>query len=122
MLRQSKKTQKNYQRYYIYKITNPNGSTYIGATTDIEKRVKVYESDPRVYKNQTNLSKSIEKYGWSKHQLIILKTFEGNFSINELTDIEQNYILKEYMLDKKKNLNTIIKGISKSETAQARDI
>lgn len=122
MLRETKKQLKNYQKYFIYKITNPNGAKYIGATTNIEARIKIYEGDQRVYKNQTNLYKSIEKYGWNNHKLIILKTYEGNFNITELNDIEQKYIIEQFFNDPKKTLNTIIKGVSKEQAQQPRDI
>lgn len=122
MLRANQKLLKNYQKYYIYRITNPNGAKYIGATTNIEARVKTYSGDNRVYKNQTNLYKSIEKYGWLNHKLEIIKSYTGNFNITELNDLEQKYIIEQFFIDPKKTLNTIIKGVSKEQAQQERDI
>lgn len=122
MLRQSQKLLKNYQTYYIYRITNPSGAKYIGLTTNIEARIKTYSGYNRVYKNQTNLYKSIEKYSWTNHKLEIIKTYSGDFNINELNDIEQGYIMEQFFIDPKKTLNTIIRGVSKEEARQERDI
>jgi len=122
MLRYNQKILKNYRTYCIYRIINPNNAVYIGATTNLKLRLKTYQENPNVYKNQTNLSKSIEKYGWHAHKVEILKEYTGDFDISTLNDIEQSYILKQYILNPDKTLNVVVKGISKEQMAAPRDI
>lgn len=122
MLRYNKKTLKNYSKYFIYKITNPNGAVYIGATTNIELRIKIYAGDIRVFKNQSNLCKSILKYSWENHTIEVIKSYEGDFNITDLNDIEQSYIMLQYSKEPNKTMNTIVKGLSKEQMNIERDI
>lgn len=50
----------------IYKITNPEGTVYIGQTRNLAKRMLNHRwTKP---KTRTLLGKSIRKYGWSSHK------------------------------------------------------
>lgn len=69
----------------IYKITSPTKKVYIGQSTDIEKRFKIYKS--LNCKSQTILYRSLLKYGIKKHKFEIL----CECSENELNDKERYY-------------------------------
>lgn len=57
----------------IYKITNPNGLSYIGRTGYFRSRMNSYKNCK--CKSQPRLCRSIEKYGWNNHKVeIILRT------------------------------------------------
>jgi len=59
---------------FVYKITNPNGRIYVGSTIDIKRRKYQYKKN--YFKAQIKIHRSIEKYGWEKHQFDII--WEGN--------------------------------------------
>ena len=117
MLRETKMLEKKYKDFYIYKITNPNDQVYIGVTTNIKNRIKVYSTYPDTFKNQTNLHTSITKYGWDKHKITILATY-NNLLINELSDIEQEWIFKFYYKNPEKVLNGMIKGVDRHRPSE----
>lgn len=108
------KFKKGYDGYVVYRITNPKGQSYIGATTNLTHRIKIYSGDPRVFKNQTNLYSSIVKWGWLKHSIEIVYEYRGEFSIGDIRDIEQKYIREEYYKDPSKSLNGLITGESRN--------
>jgi len=58
----------------IYKITNPKGRVYIGESLDIKKRWNQYKNGH--YNKQWKLSRSIEKYGWSMHEVEVIECCE----------------------------------------------
>jgi len=60
----------------VYKITNPEGKIYIGGTKNYKKRLNYYKSVS--CKNQIHIYKSIQKYGYDRH----------NFEIIEICSIE----------------------------------
>jgi len=70
----------------IYKITSPKKRIYIGQSTDIENRKKIYRNS--ACKKQTRLYRSIKKYGWEKHKFEIIHFCEKE----ELNDLEVYYI------------------------------
>lgn len=49
----------------IYKITSPTGRVYIGESSNIEERFKVYLYSK--CKEQPKIYNSLKKYGWSNH-------------------------------------------------------
>lgn len=57
---------------YIYKITSPTGSVYIGQTKNFKKRVVEYK---HLHKSnrQLKISNSIEKYGFENHIFEIIE-------------------------------------------------
>lgn len=57
----------------IYKITNPETKIYIGQTTDIEQRFKVYINCVSKIKTQKKIYNSIKKYGVDKHIFEIIE-------------------------------------------------
>jgi group I intron endonuclease len=67
----------------IYKITNPSGKIYIGASKDILKR---WNSDYKYIcnvKSQIKLYKSFKKYGISNHTFEIVEICNVNFLFNK---------------------------------------
>lgn len=106
---------KNTHDYIIYKITNHLGDVYIGATTNIEHRLKTYREHPCVFKNQKLLYQSIIKYEWHTHQVSILKkyTSDNSLIIDEVSRIEQEYIFREYTKNPDKILNIAIDGLKR---------
>lgn len=57
----------------IYKITSPTGRIYIGQTWDLSRRIITHKSHSKWKKNK--LYTSINKYGWNKHSIEIIKEF-----------------------------------------------
>lgn len=55
----------------IYKITSPTGKTYVGQSTNIEKRKKTYQSRPP--ESQIKIFRSIIKYGFDAHIFSIIE-------------------------------------------------
>jgi group I intron endonuclease len=55
----------------IYKITNPEGKTYIGCSKDIDNRIKQYKNIN--CPNQSLLLESLIYYGWKNHQVEIIE-------------------------------------------------
>ena len=98
--------------FYLYEIENPVGKKYIGLTGDFLFRKKSYELYVSRYKKQRLLYQSILHYGFSEHKFKVIKSFKGSYSVKELSDIEQDYIHKLYIIDKTKLLNLAINGIS----------
>jgi predicted GIY-YIG superfamily endonuclease len=109
------KSKKNYEGFIIYKIENPDKQVYIGATTNLERRLKTYNGDTRVFKNQTGLLESITKWTFIKHKITILKTFVGPFSIQDINREEMAIIELYYHKDKTKLLNKVVKGIDHTQ-------
>lgn len=121
---------KKYNRFYIYKITNPNDMVYIGGTSNIESRRKIYGSETLTQiRNQKNLYESIKKYGWIKHQLEVLEEFEWEFDpqkigeqINLMKNLEMTNIIVYYYKNPAKSLNMIVEGVSKEDLQKPKDI
>lgn len=101
-----------YNGFYIYKIENINGDYYIGATTNIVNRIETYSKYPTRIKNQANLIKSIEKFGWRSHKFEILYEYIGRFDIQMVVDVEQFYILNTYIKNPDRCLNGMIRGLT----------
>lgn len=107
----NKKSKKGSNKITIYKITNDFNDIYIGATSNIDHRIKTYSGDPRVFKNQRLLYDSITKYGWNKHKITILETYESGIDPKTITNIEQRYIHNEYLTNPDRLLNLMIIGL-----------
>jgi group I intron endonuclease len=73
----------------IYKINNPKGSIYIGQSKNIDERISRYKK-LQCCKSQHLLYRSFLKYGIENHVFEILE--KGDFTNNELNDLESNYI------------------------------
>lgn len=117
------KNKSNYGGFTIYKLVNPNGAFYVGATTNLEHRLRAYQLDPlKNYKNQKNLVKSMEKYSFSQHNLEILYEHTGDFELDYMSRIEQKYIKENYFQNPLKSMNAIIEGVSKEEALREKDI
>lgn len=73
---------------FIYKITAPDGSVYVGQTVDIKRRLGEYRRlDCR---KQPRLQTSLKKYGLALHDVEIL--FSGSVTKKELNALEAAYI------------------------------
>ena len=86
----------------VYKIVNPVGQVYIGASTDIHKRFNNHKSGNS--KNNRKLYQSFNTYGVDNHDFEILETCENE----ELNNKESFYGQKYKVLDDNKGLNLAI--------------
>ena len=96
---------------YIYKLDFPNGSSYIGQTIDISRRMKEHKKG----KNNTNrgsvrLNRSIAKHGWECIKKTIL--FKGDCTVSLLNDLEIHYIRLFNTFNSKKGLNLMAGGFN----------
>ena len=73
----------------IYKITNPKGRIYIGASKDINKRLNIHYKYSCNVKSQKKLYRSFIKYGIDKH----------NFEIVELCSLEELFEKEIYWIN-----------------------
>lgn len=92
---------------FLYKITNPKGSIYIGQTLNPRDRFIVYaRNDTR---SQHKLKNSIQKYGWDNHDCqIITSVPEGQ------ADYAEKYLIAWYnSTDKFTGLNIMHGGAIK---------
>lgn len=81
---------------YIYRYISPSGKSYIGQTTTNPSR----RANGGVgYQGCTAFYNAIQKYGWENFQLEILQEVESDNLIEELNQLEIDYIQK---------LNTLI--------------
>lgn len=85
----------------IYKIVSPSNRIYIGQSSNIEKRFKVYLKSPSKVKSQTKLYNSIMKYGSESHTFEIVELCE----IELLNEKERYYQDFYNVLDPKIGLN-----------------
>lgn len=69
----------------VYKITNPLGQVYIGASKNIEKRLNAYKYN--YCKTQKRIYNSILQYGYKNHKIEVLEECE----INDLKYKERYY-------------------------------
>lgn len=96
--------------WHIYKITNPNGSVYIGKTTRLRARINHYRANNSL--NQKLIANSISKYGWDKHLFEVIDTFSGTSSgsdSKEIFWIRSNMSYRKQFPDQK-GLNLTIGG------------
>ena len=63
--------------YWIYKITNPKFSVYIGKTYNLNSRFNHYNKHFTKI-TQPKLMYSIKKYGWQNHKIEILEVCDFN--------------------------------------------
>ena len=89
----------------IYKITNPEGKSYIGQSTNIEKRWKTYREFH--CKSQPTIYDSLKKYGYLNHKFeIICECLK-----KELNELEQHYITYYNTLNTDVGLNGFLTKI-----------
>lgn len=93
---------------YIYKIENPIGWSYIGATTDFEYRRNQYLTSESKRKKVRGLNISFKKFPVESHVFSIIKIIE----VDKLDDIyeigfniEASEIYKNYIKNNYKSLN-----------------
>jgi group I intron endonuclease len=83
------------QEGYIYKITNPKGSIYIGSTNNIKRRKEDYKY--LRCKGQIKIYRSIKKYGFENHKFEIITTC----NLENIYFFENYYGLVYNVLDSK---------------------
>jgi hypothetical protein len=115
MITHKNNSKKNYKKVQIYRLTNPEGAVYIGITNNAEARYKRYKSDhvdPVRQKRQPTLYASFLKHGVVNHKLeIIFEKEYTNLSVEEASNIEQDFILRHWINYRDKLLNDNIKGL-----------
>jgi len=84
----------------IYKITNPEGLVYVGASSNIMKRINHYKSIS--CKGQKKLYSSIQKYGFDNHLFEVLEECDKS----QLNDKECFYGIKYDVLEN--GLNSVV--------------
>jgi group I intron endonuclease len=83
---------------YIYKITNPKGSIYIGSTINIDRRMSDYKF--LRCKSQIKIFRSLKKYGFKNHVFEIITSCEIEYRY-----FYENYYGLVYNVLDPKNLN-----------------
>jgi group I intron endonuclease len=83
----------------IYKITNPQGKSYIGQSKNIDKRIKSHKYGD--CKKNRKFYQSVLEYGWENHYTEILCECD----INDLNKFEEHFILLH---------NSVINGLNLS--------
>lgn len=105
------------KKFWIYKITNKvNGKFYIGQTNDISKRKSAHKL---VKDEDTYISRSILKYGWSNHKFEIL-FYAENVEIWDANQIER-YFIRFYNschVDNKRGMNLNDGGMQGLQTEE----
>lgn len=96
----------------VYKITNPIGKVYIGATTNFEKRKLQYKN--LHCKTQKKILQSLSDYGYESHQIEIIEECD----LKNLHDLERQYITQyNSVVD---GLNCVNKGAEISICEETR--
>lgn len=91
----------------IYKITNPDGKVYIGATTDYTQRINAYRITK--CKNQIKIFNSLKKWGFENHFFEIVEMC----SKEQLRELEAKYGRQFNVLDEYIGLNDNIPKVNK---------
>jgi group I intron endonuclease len=118
----------------IYKITNPNGNSYIGQSRDIEHRFYYYRLSSDWIKEQRKLYNSLKKYGYENHVFeVIEECSEGIINEREIywiyfyNSVEQGLNLKyggiggRHSEETKQNISKSLMGKKQSkETIEKR--
>ena len=103
----------------IYKITNPKGKVYIGQSTNIEKRFRLYKG--LHCSKQIKLFSSLKKYGYTNHVFEIVE----ECLIDELNEKEIYYINLLQSFNTRNGLNLQgggSNGIKSDETKERMSI
>lgn len=74
------------KEYILYKIVSPSGKVYIGQTSNLNLRIRMYKY--KTCKSQKILYNSIKKYGWDKHIFTILKKLKTTLEIIDALEIK----------------------------------
>lgn len=78
---------------YIYKITNPKGSIYIGQTINLKTRISKYRNCD--CKGQKKLYHSLTKYGWDSHNFEIIEEVSSEYN-KFLLNLQEMYWIDHY--------------------------
>jgi len=74
------KSPNDIREWVIYKITNPNGNTYIGKSHDFKRRLSNYKHINKSVHRQKIIYNSLIKYGSENHTFTVIDTFNSNLS------------------------------------------
>ncbi len=66
------------RNWVIYKITSPTGRVYIGKASDFATRKAAYRNVGPAIREQRVIYNSLLKYGFDKHTIEIIDSFNGN--------------------------------------------
>lgn len=91
----------------IYKITNPEGKSYVGLSREIEVRWKSYKNLQFQNKN-TKLRDSMEKYGYENHIFEVIEEIE----LKESTYSKNTAVLRKRERYWIKKLDTFYNGLN----------
>ena len=106
----------------IYKITNPEGKSYIGLSKNIQKRWKSHKN--LQFKGNIKLRESLTKYGGDSHQFEVIEEIDifnlGRSQANNLLQIRERYWINHFETFKD-GLNTNRGGSGcKSHTTESK--
>lgn len=73
----------------VYKIVSPDGSTYIGQSKNLRKRIIKHNAKKG---NDTGLRHSVTQYGWEAHKIEIIQECPHSITTRELINLETYYI------------------------------
>jgi len=76
---------------YIYKIVNPEGRIYIGATLNYKSRMNSYKSEAKHCYTKSPIHSSMNLYGFDAHDISII-TSVNNCNRLFLDELERHYI------------------------------
>lgn len=78
----------------IYKIQNlVNGKTYVGFTTNLNRRIKCHKNRAFVSLHKTKLYDAMRKYGWDNFQFSVV--YESK-DVEHTKNVMENYFIAEY--------------------------
>jgi len=83
----------NIRDWVIYKITSPSGRVYVGRTSNFKSRMQDYKKkNPKL--SQPLIGRSLKKYGFSNHEVVILEKFKGD---NEYSSGKEMFWIRSFM-------------------------
>lgn len=86
----------------FYKITNPIGEFYVGRTSNMATRLSAYRCCDNRMKGQRLIYESLIKYGFDRHEIIIIDTIIG---IKKQADEKEAFWIAAFMSNKNKYPN-----------------
>ena len=106
----------------IYKLTSPNGKSYIGKTTNLYARLNQYKN--LHCKNQTYLYHAIKKYGWENFKVELLEQVEDedlDILDTTLNELEIKYIAEFGVNDRSLGYNIAKGGVGGTHSEETKE-
>lgn len=85
------------KHYFIYKITNPEGSVYIGKTIDFKRRMRDHKN--KTHYEKSPLTASVSEFGWDKHDYEIIDSL---YDTEVAADGKEMFWIRTYMSNRNK--------------------